>query len=116
MPLYDAARLEHTCTTYTVVSGTDSGGGTSLTYTAAQSGAKCLINTASASTVERYSQDNISVSHTVAFLSSELTTPLTRGMKIIDSTNRSFHIEGIRTGRAMGSVPAFTYADCSELL
>jgi hypothetical protein len=114
MPLF--SNPHHTCTTYGLASGTDSGGGTSHSYTAAQSSVPCEISTASASTVELYAQQNIRVSHTVAFLSSKLTTAIVRGMKIADTSGRNFHIEGIRTGRAAGNVPAFTYADCTEIL
>jgi hypothetical protein len=61
----------------------------------------------------------ISVSHTVAFLSSTLTTALTPGMKLVaDDTGESYRIQGIRKGRAApnNTIPAFTYADCDQLL
>ena len=107
----------HTVDTYTCASGTDSGGGVTLTYTVADSAVPCSINTASASTVEMYAQQGMRVSLTVAFLASALTTTLTRGMKLITGdTAKSLHIEGIRQGRAYGSIPAFVYADCSEQL
>jgi hypothetical protein len=113
VPLYN--NPHHTCTTYSVATTRDGGGGVTPTFTAVQSSVPCEINDASASTVELYSQQQIRVTHTVGILSSKLTTAITRGMKLADSGGRSFHIEGIRTGRAAGSVPAFTYCDCSEL-
>lgn len=114
MALFDAP--PHTVTTYTVVSGTDSGGGVTLTYTAAQSGLKCSINTAGSSTVLQYAQSQIRVTHTVAVLSSSITTAITRGMKLTESGGLSFEVRGIRSGRAYGNVPAFTYLDCEQLL
>lgn len=107
----------HRASTYTVASSRDDGGGVALTYTLAQSAVPCSINTASASTVERFAQEGITVTHTVAFLSSALTTALTRGMKLVaDDTSKSYHVRGIRQGRAYGSVPAFVYADVEEQL
>jgi hypothetical protein len=115
MALYDDP--PHSCATYTVTSGADTGGGVALTYALAQSGVACSINTASASTVEMYAQAQVTVTHTVAFLSSVLTTPITRGMKLIaGDSGGSFHVEGIRAGRQYSGVPAFTYCDCRELL
>lgn len=114
MALFD--NPPHSCSTYTVVSSTDTGGGAALTYTLAQSAVPCSVNTASANTVALYDQQQIRVSHTVGFLSSVLTTALTRGMKLVASEGGTFRVEGIRTGRAYGGIPAFTYADVSELL
>ena len=106
----------HSCSTYTVVSGADSGGGVSLTYSLAQSSVPCSVNTSTARTRDLYSQAGIEVSHTVAFLSAVLTTALTRGMKLVASEGGTFRIEGIRSGRVNGNVPALTYADVSEIL
>lgn len=106
----------HTCSTYTVASSTDTGGGTGLTYTVAQSGIKCLINTASASTVDMYAADQIQVSHTIGIKSSLLSTAVTRGMKVVADDGLSYHIEGIRTGRRFMAIPPFTYLDCRQLL
>lgn len=115
MALYD--NLPHRVTSHTVTSSTDAGGGVTLSYTSAQAAIPCSINTARAAEVAQYSQQQIRVTHTVAFLASALTTALTRGMKLIaDDTAKSFHIHGIRTGRGYGSIPAFTYAECEELL
>lgn len=117
MPLYDAPR--HRVSSYSVATTQDTSAGTALTYTVVQSAIPCSINTSSASTVERYAQQQISVSHTVGFLAANLTTTLTRGMKLVaDDTGTSFHIEGIRNGRAApnGTIPALVYADCSELI
>lgn len=115
MALYDSP--EHRVTTYSLASGRDAGGGNTAAYTAVDSAVPCTINTASASTVEKYAQDQIQVSHTVSFLLAALATPLTRGMKLVAAdSSASFHVEGIRTGRAQGSIPALLYADCREIL
>lgn len=115
MPLWDSP--SHAVATYSVDSGRDAGGGESLTYTLVQSAVPCSVNTASASTQELFAQSGIVVTHTVAFLSSALTTPITRGFKLVAAdTGASFKVEGIRTGRAYGRVPQFTYCDCSEQL
>lgn len=107
----------HSVTLYTVNSSRDAGGGTLLTYTLAQSGVACSINTASATEIEQYAQKNIRVSHTVAFLSSTLSSTPTRGMKVVaDDTSGVFYVRGIRSGRAYGGIPAFTYLDVEESL
>lgn len=105
----------HTCTTYSMVSGTDAGGGVSLTPAVVQSSVKCLVNTASASEQERFAQQNQVVTHTVSFLSSVLTTPLTRGMKLVTSTGVTLHVRGISVGQAFRSIPSFVYAYCESL-
>lgn len=115
MALYDSP--PHSCSTYSVDSSRDSGGGETLAYTLVQTAVPCSINTASASTVDLYAQSQIRVSHTVAFLASVLTTELARGWKLVAAdTSAAFRIEGLRAGRAYGRVPAFVYADVSELL
>lgn len=107
----------HSVATYSVESSEDDGGGVTLTYTVAQSGVACSINTAGASTVELFAQDGIRVTHTVAFLSSVLTTDLTRGMKLVATdTSAAYHVKGIRLGRSYGRIPAFVYADVEEQL
>lgn len=108
----------HTCSHFAPAGHTrDSAGGTTLTYpgSATQADVPCSINTAGASEVERYAQDGIVVTHTVAFLGRVLTSALVRGSKLTSGSS-SFHVRGIRTGRAYGGVPAFTYADCEEVL
>jgi hypothetical protein len=106
----------HAVDTYTVASGTDAGGGVQLTYTLAQSAVPCSINTSSSSEQERFSQQQQTVTHTVAFLTATLTTSLTRGMKLVTSDrSESFHVHGISHGRAYGTIPAFTYAYCESL-
>lgn len=106
----------HSVDTHSVTSGADDGGGVELTYTVAQSSVRCSINTVSAAEQLRYAQMQIFVTHTVAFLSSDLTTALTKGMKLVATdTSESYHIRGIRKGRAYGSVPALTYADCEHI-
>jgi hypothetical protein len=115
MALFDAP--PHACATYSVDTARDAGGGETLTYTLVQSGVPCSINTASANTQDLYAQSQIRVTHTVGFLSSALTTAITRGFKLVAAdTGASFKVEGIRAGRAYGRAPAFTYCDCSELL
>lgn len=115
MPLYDSP--PHRVTTYNVTSGTDTGGGTSLSYAAAQSSVPCSINTASASERDLFAQSNIVVTHTVAFLTATLTTQLTPGMKLVTTDrSESYHVHGISRGRAYGTVPAFTYAHCEQIL
>jgi hypothetical protein len=115
MALYDDP--PHSVSTYTPTVAADTGGGDPLSYAVAQTGVPCSIDTASASTVQMYAQDQIQVTHTVAFLSAALTTALARGMKLVaGDSGGSFKVEGLRAGRAYGGVPAFTYADCAELL
>lgn len=107
----------HSVSTYTVASTRDAGGGTTLTYTLAQTACPCSINTASATEREIFAQQGIVVSHTVAFLAATLTTPLTRGMKLVATdTGATFHVRGISAGREYGSIPAFTYAACEQIL
>lgn len=112
MALHDAP--PHLCTSYSVTSGTDAGGGVSLDDASAQADIPCSINTASSSERELFAQTGQQVSHTVAFLSAALTTTLTRGMKLVTSDGITLHVEGISTGRAYGSIPAFVYAHCSS--
>lgn len=115
MPLW--ANPPHRVNTYTVASGADAGGGTSLTYTAADSSVPCSINTASASERDIFAQQGMVVTHTVAFLTGVLTTPLARGMKLVAAdTGLTFHVRGISHGRRYGSVPPFTYAHCEQQL
>lgn len=115
MALFDAP--PHAVATYSVDTSRDAGGGETLAYTLVQSAVPCSINTASAATQELFAQQGIRVSHTVAFLSSALTTAVTRGFKLVAAdTGASFKVEGIRAGRAYGRVPALLYCDCSELL
>ena len=96
----------------------DSAGGTNLTWgTTKQSAVPCSINTASASEIELFAQQGIAVSHTIAILTSELTTAAARGDKAIaDDTSDAFHIEGIRAGRSYGNIPPFTYLTVRQLL
>lgn len=107
----------HRISTYSVVSGTDPGGGNTSAFTLAQSGVKCLINTASSSTRDLYARDEITVTHTIGIKSALLTTAITPGMKAVATdTNANYHVKGIRNGRAAVGLPAFTYLDCEELL
>ncbi len=107
----------HSVTTYTVVSSTDAGGGVALTYTAAQTGLKCSINTASASEQERFAQMGQVVTHTIGILTSAITTAIVRGMKVVTTDrSESYHVKGIAAGRSYGNVPAFTYLFCEQVL
>jgi hypothetical protein len=115
MALYDDP--PHSVDTYTVVSGSESGGGVTLTFTLAQSGVKCSIDTASADEQERFARMQQVVTHRVGFRASVLTTALTPGMKLVaGDTGGSFHVKGIAKGREYGGVPPFVYAFCEELL
>jgi hypothetical protein len=107
----------HRVTSHTVTTSRDAGGGTTYTFASAQSAIPCSINTAGASEVERYAQQGITVTHTVAMLSSAITTAIVRGMKVVtDDTSVAFHVKGIRSGRAYGGLPALTYLDCEQQL
>lgn len=109
-------KAPHRCSTYSLTTSVDAGGGNSNSYTLAQASIPCLISTSSSSTSELYAQDNITVSHTVGIKSSLLTTAVTRGMKVTDEAGLSYHVEGIRSGRAFMGIPAFTYLDCRQIL
>ncbi len=107
----------HRITTYTVAPSRDAGGGTVLTYTAAQSALPCSIDTASASEQLMFGQQGMLVTHKIGILTSAITTAVTRGMKAVaDDTGLAFHVEGIAAGRAYGTIPAFTYLFCSQVL
>lgn len=107
----------HRVTVYTSDASRDGGGGTEIEWTVFQAAVPCSINTASANEAEYYARRDIAVSHTVAFLASVLSTPLTEGMKLIsDDRSENYHIRGIRYGRAYGSIPAFLYADVEQAL
>lgn len=114
MALYDAP--PHLTSVASSVPSTDAGGGVTLTYTTVMSDVPCSINTVSGTEAERFAQMGLEVSHVVAYLTSALSTSLVRGMKITDSDGNSYHVEGIRKGRAYGSIPAFTYANVRQLL
>lgn len=115
MALHDSP--PHAVTLLSVTSGTDNGGGTSLTYATAQSAVACSINTASSSIRQLFAQDGIVVTHTIAFLASALTTVPVRGWKATtDDRSENYHVHGIRHGRAYGTIPAFVYLDCEQQL
>lgn len=114
MPLYDDP--PHRVNVFTTTSATEAGGGVAIIYVAGQTSIPASINTASASEVELFAVQGLQVSHTVAILSSALTTPIVRGMKLTDESGLSYHVEGIRSGRAYGNIPAFTYVQCREIL
>ena len=107
----------HRVTTYTVASSRDTGGGTTLTYTAADSALPCSIDTAGASERETFGQQGIVVTHKIGILTSAITTAVVRGMKVVaDDTAKAYHVNGISAGRAYGSIPAFTYLFVAEQL
>jgi hypothetical protein len=113
MALFD--NPTHTVTLSSLTTGTDTGGGVSNTYATAQSSVPCVINTASSSTRELFAQQEILVTHTVAFLASALTTVPTPGWKLTtDDRSESFRVHGIRYGRAYGTIPAFVYLECES--
>lgn len=103
----------HLVNIYTVASGTDAGGGVELNFSLAMSNVPCSINTASASEQALYGQQGQVVTHTVAFLSATLTTPLVRGVKFVTADrSESYHVKGFSRGRAYGTIPAFVMAYC----
>ena len=103
----------HRVTTYTVASSRDTGGGTTLSYTAADSALPCSIDTAGASERETFGQQGIVVTHKIGILTSAITTAVVRGMKVVtDDRSESYHVRGVSAGRSYGSIPAFTYLFC----
>lgn len=107
----------HFVSLYSSTNTNDAGGGTKTAYHLEQAALGCQINTASAATQQIFAQMQIRVTITVSILSSRLTATPEPGWKVVaDDTGRSFKIEGIRSGRQMGTIPPFTYLDCSELL
>ena len=116
MPLWDDP--EHRISLFSVATSRDGGGGVEYSYSLAQSGVPCLNNTASASESLLFAQQGIVVTHTISIASSELTSPVARGWKVVDENGSSYHVEGIRAGRAVDEldIPAFTYLQCREQL
>jgi hypothetical protein len=106
----------HRCTSYSVATARDTGGGTTITYTLAQADIPCSINTLSSATQREYGQDQVTVTHCVGVLAAYLTTPITRGMKLVDDRGSTYRVEGIRLGRAYGGISQLFYADCVEIL
>ena len=107
----------HRVALYTSASGTDAGGGVVLNFSLAQSAIPCSINTASSNERDLFAQMGITVTHTVAFLASEFTTTPKRGDKLVTADRtESYHVRGIRYGRAYRKVPAFIYLDCEQQL
>jgi hypothetical protein len=96
----------------------DAGGGETITWgTTRQAAVPCLINTASASTQELFAQQGIVVTHTIGIKSDVLTSAVARGDKVTaDDNSATYHVEGIRAGRAVGNIPAFTYLECRQIL
>ncbi len=117
MPIYN--HPPHRCTILgPPTATTDSSGGEVIAWpTTRQAAVPCIINTASASEQMLFAQQGIAVSHTISILSASLTSAVARGDKVTaDDSGASYHIEGIRAGRAMGGVPAFTYLQVREML
>ena len=112
MALYD--NPEHACSVYDVTSGTDAGGGVSLTYTLSQSGIPCSINLTGASRQERHGREVIVRTYSVGFLGSAVT--LTDGCKLVTSDSRTLHVTAFRTGYAYGGIDALTYAEAEEVV
>lgn len=95
------------------------GGGVKITYSTdpVQTAVPCSINTASANTQERYAQQQIVVTHTIGIASNLLGSKPQPGWKAVaGDTGETLMIRGIRSGRAMGSIPAFTYLDVESVL
>ncbi len=115
MPLYD--NPPHRVTHYTSASGRDDGGGTTLTFTLAQSAVAVSINTTSSSERELFAQLGMIVTHRVAALLSKFTTAPKRGDKLVaDDNGATYHVLGISAGRSYGNIPAFVYLECQEQL
>lgn len=107
----------HRVDTYTLTTSTDAGGGVVQNFALAQSALPCSIDTATADEQERFARMQQVVTHKVGILTSKLTTALTPGMKLV-TTDRAetYHVKGLAGGRAYGTIPAFTYAFCEQLL
>ena len=104
----------HSVTLSRPTTSRDAGGGTAVTYSALQSGVPCSINTAGAGEQELFAQQGMVVTHTVAILTSKLTTAPQRGDKLTDENGLSYHVKGFSAGRRYGSIPAFTYCYCEQ--
>jgi hypothetical protein len=115
MALFD--NPPHTINLLSASSSRDSGGGTSVSYTSAQTSVPCSINTASASEKQLFAQTGQEVSHTIAILASALTTVPERDWKAVsDDRSENFHVVGVRYGRSYGGVPAFVYLTVNQQL
>lgn len=115
MALYDSP--PHLITTYTSAAARDAGGGEVITYTAAQAALPCSIDTAGASEQLLFAQQGIVVTHKIGILTSAITTPITRGMKVVtDDRSESYHVRGISAGRSYGNIPPFTYLYAEQIL
>lgn len=115
MALYD--NPPHRVTSSSVAHTKDTDGGDVAAFTTVQAGIPCIINTASGSEQALFAAQNLVVTHMIAVLSSALTTPLARGMKLTDGdTGANYHVEDLRAGREMGNIPAFTYAGVRQIL
>lgn len=115
MALYDDP--PHRITLSRAPTSKDSAGGVNIAYVVAQADVPCIINTASANTVEMYAQQAIPVALTIGILSEVLTATPQPGWKAVTDWNgKSAKIQGIRSGLAMGSIPELTYLDCSQFL
>ena len=105
----DSAHLD------TLASTTDSGCGVTLTYTSAQASIPCIAAELSGSEQARFAQAQIVATHKFSFLNSVFTTTPARGMKLV-SGSESYHITGILTHLAIGSLPALTEIVAERLL
>lgn len=117
MALYDAP--PHSVTIYGPPTAVrDGGGGTTITHgTTRQANVPCSINTTGASSRGVFDQDGMTVTHTIAILTSVLSSAVARGDKAVtDDTSETYHIVGIQKGRAYGSIPGFTYLQCQQQL
>jgi hypothetical protein len=109
-----ANMLQHTVTIYgPPTQSTDSGGGVLITYpTIRQTSVPCLINSVSASEQERFAQQNIVVTHTIAMSYQGVQ----RGDKAVDAGDQAYHIQGINTQQGVGSIATFTYLYAQQIL
>lgn len=110
--------LQHTMTVYPSANTQDASLGNVVGYGVARvTRTPCLLNAASADTQERFAQQGISVSHTIA----TSYAGVRQGDKIIafDKAGTQigvYHVHGLRTARQVGSIADFTYAHCEERL
>lgn len=119
MPLW--ANPPHSVDIYLANAPTeDDGGGTTLNWpsTPSQAGCPCSIATLSASTITRYAQAGITVSHQIGILTAALSVQLQRGTKyIVPDTGATYIQVGLRSpDRAYGTIPMLTYINVIQQL
>ncbi len=112
MPLYD--NPPHRADLYSPATGSDSGAGTTINYTLAQSSVPCFAPTVSSGEQERFGQTQIVTQHGIHFKASAVTVALARGWKLVVN-GVSLHITGIKANQAAGGIPALLEVSCESL-